>query len=126
MQVRDFRDSDLKQLNHWLGKHKQAAIAQDAIPVLSFIVPGIAIASIRLVEGNVGLVDNMVTNPYASCNARHRALEALYSHIKLKTEQLELKRLYGLSSDAGALSRAIRQGFKPVQLACLVYAKDNQ
>jgi hypothetical protein len=125
MQVRDFKDSELLQLNHWLAKHRQAPIPKDAVPKLTFIVPGVAIASIRLIEGGAAFMDNLVTNPHASSSTRHNALNALYSHIKLKTEQLNIKRLFGMTVDAGSHSRAIEQGFKPMPHACLVYTKES-
>lgn len=90
------------------------------LPKLGFIVPGVAAGFIRYCEGDMSLFDSVVTNPLASSNTRHRALDAIMDDVKT----FGGRHILGITEDAGTLERGAAHGFRKLPHVCLIFSKD--
>lgn len=93
----------------WLQRHGRGLKTQ--LPKHSFIVPGVAAIGLRLVEGNLGMIDSLVTNKFVSGPLRNKAIEALLSQLHLKAHALRLNALIAFSTDEHTILRAFSHGY---------------
>lgn len=117
MIVRALQHSDLSSLNKWLKKRAHPQVQWSDMPEYSFIIPGVASASLRRCEGEVGILDSIVTNPYTSALIRNAALNQLF---KACLGISSFKRIIGFTVDAHTHERALKHGFR--QLPHSVYS----
>lgn len=115
MKVRTLRKSDIPAIKRWLKTE------EFELPRINFVVPGVAHAGLRCIDGGWALLDAMVTNPLCSSATRNAALEAIYGSIFNYAKYAAPKGLIGFTLDAGAQSRAKRAGFKELLHTVLVY-----
>lgn len=120
MIIRKLKPSDLGSINKWLKQWKHAEVQWADMPEQSLIIPGVASASLRRCEGQVGIVDSIVTNPWASSLTRNAALNKLF---KVITES-DCKRLIGFSTDKHTLERAVKHGFKASPYITMCFSKE--
>ncbi len=108
MQVRNFKPRDLFSINKWLKLHKKKPVTFAELPIVGFVVPGVAIGFIRACEGGVGIFESLVSNPRASSATRHAAMSSIYDKVMACSE---FERIIGFSIDSGALCRASNAGW---------------
>lgn len=116
MQVRAFKGTDLNSVNKYLFRRGMSAVTASELPSRMYVVPGVAAAGIRAVEGNLWLMDSLVTNSLCSASVRNEALNSLYAYIT-KT----YTGIIGFSVDEGAITRAKCAGFQELPVTVLRY-----
>lgn len=112
----------IKQINRWLAKRDLKPIDPTEMPATSFIIPGVAACGIRVCEGQIGILDSVVTNPHASKQVRNAALNQLFEHA---IAHPGFKRLMGFSIDKHTLERAERHGFKAMPHLIMSLSKES-
>ena len=121
MKIRALRKSDLKQVNKWLQGRNMKPRQWVDFPSRSYIVPGVATASVRDCEGGYGMFDSLATNPLVSSATRHKASLALWHKI---LSIPDFKTIIGFTEDAGTLERALRHGFREITMSVLVHSQE--
>lgn len=121
MQVKTFRSNNKYSVKTWLKHRGHPEAYAETLPAIGFIVPGVAAMFIRVCEGEVCIIDSMVTNPHAKSQTRNAALSSLYDWVL----SLNYKKFIGFSTDSGAISRAISRGFKPQPHTLLTLSKEQ-
>lgn len=118
MFVRQFNShSDLPELQTWLIARKLNPVPASELPALGFVVPGVACAFVRAIEGNYCLMDSLASNPAASAETRNAALEMLFNAVLAGAQG---RAILGITVDDGTLVRAQAFGFKKSDHVLLV------
>lgn len=104
----------------WLQRHGRGLKTQ--LPKHSFIVPGVAAIGLRLIEGNLGMIDSLVTNKLVSAPLRNKAIEALIAQVHLQAYALKLTGLIAFSTDDSTIKRAFSHGY--IQHGHLILTKE--
>lgn len=119
MFVRQFDAStDLVAVHAWLAARGLSSELAADLPAVGFVVPDIACAFIRGVEGNCCIMDSLASNPEAPAEARHAALEMLFSAVRAGAQG---RAIIGFTVDSGTLMRAEAHGFKKSDHILLVH-----
>ena len=105
--IRPHTKYDMTSINKWLAKQGHPCVDSSDIPKQSYTIPGVAFCAVRAVEGGIGILDSVVTNPHVSSQKRNEALDALFRHVLT----LPFKAVIGFSIDKHTQERAIRHGF---------------
>lgn len=110
-------DTHLQFICKWLYLRESYIPARNEMPALGVVVYAdkmpIAAASLRRVEGNFGQVDGLVSNPEASPEQRHEALDLAISEVIKLAKGLKLNGLIAWTRDESTLLRSTRLGFVP-------------
>lgn len=106
-----FTNVHLSMLNSWLEKRGMDLISEEDVPSMGFIVPGIAAGFLRQCEGNVAIIDSLVTNPDACPVVRHYQLNKIYDWLIAEAESQGIKKLIGFTRDEHTLRRSLDHGF---------------
>ena len=61
--------------------HRKPLVNMLDLPNIGYIIPGVGAGFLRACEGQVGIFDSLITNPYVSSETRHRALKEIYTKI---------------------------------------------
>ena len=107
MNIRHFKASDLPHLNRWLKRNSHQQQSLSALPHTGYIIPGVACAFVRGVEGGTAILDSVATNSLVSAELRNKALDALFVHCL----KLPVDGWVGFTLDANTQMRAERHGF---------------
>jgi len=110
MIARHFTKSDIASVQKWLIRHGKHELKTEQ-PKIGFIVPGVAAAFLLQCEGNIGIMDSLITNPLCSSETRHKALNSIYDNIIGTCHQLGIERIIGFTTDEGTLKRSLAYGF---------------
>lgn len=86
-----------------LPGHTYCAVVRDEI---------IAIAALRLMEGEVCYIDSMATNQNFESTIRHEALDCLTKTILDLAKNLGFKRIFATTKEDCIIERAKRHGFQ--------------
>lgn len=86
------------------------------LPKVGFILGAknygpIAIGFLRRCEGNVGMIDSMITNPAIPAKLRNEALDLLIIRLVSSAKRRKIFKIMGYSQDENTLLRAQRHGF---------------
>jgi hypothetical protein len=120
MRSRLYTPNDVHVLQRWLIRNGAPVSLIRNLPKLGYVVPGVGMAFLRMCEGNVAIMDSLITNPLCSPATRHSALETLFSNIADAAATNGVTCLIGFSIDAGALGRAKRHGFQQIRHTVVV------
>ena len=122
VQVKHAKLSDELSLAKWLKLHNKKVINGAPLAQTAFVVPGVAYATLRYIDGGGYIMEGLITNPLCSSATRNSALNSLYAAITKSYSPL-----LAWSEDAGAIQRAISVGFKPLsgQLLLVYNRKDT-
>lgn len=107
--------TDLEHVNSWLVLHNMPKVTRHALPELGYVAwhngDPIGAVFLRRCEGEVAIVDSLISNPKIQSQIRHIALDALITHIIDQAKKLNLTMILGYTVDASTLARSIRLGF---------------
>lgn len=120
MRIVEFSNSSLNSVNIWRASRGMMPIAAIDMPTRCFMIPGVAVAGLRHVEGNVVIMDSFITNPWVSASTRNKAADQLFEHVIAFAGD---KRILGFTTDNNTLERAIKHGFVPSPYTLLSYSK---
>lgn len=112
MEIHEMQHSDLVSVNKWLKGQGRPNLKSEYCGI-KLIVRGVASATLLRSEGDLCIMDSLVTNPLCSSETRHKALDALYTHIKQLSVDLGYKRLIGFTTSESTLYRSMAHGFTP-------------
>ena len=88
---------------------------KDELPTIGFVAFGggkmIATAFLRRVEGGFAQLDGLMTNPSASSQERHVALDLVVDKLIEHARGLKIKHLIAFSNDSSTLLRSKAHGF---------------
>lgn len=105
------RKKDLPDINAWLP----FAVTEESLPGHTFgvLYDGkiIAIAGLRLVEGQLCFLDSMATDQAAPAEIRNQALDELTTVICKTAKQLGFKYITATTKEPRIMSRAEKHGF---------------
>lgn len=85
-----------------LPGHTYCAVVKDEI---------VAIAALRLMEGEVCCIDSMATNQNFESTIRHEALDCLTKTILDLAKNLGFKKIFAYTREPSIIERAERHGF---------------
>lgn len=71
----------------------------------------VAVAFLRRCEGRHGILEGLVSNPYASSLERHLGIDLAVREVILCARRLKLKEIIAYSKDDGTLERSLNHGF---------------
>ncbi len=117
--MRHYNQRDIVSINKWLTKQGSPTVQLSDIPRLGLIIPGVAFCAVRAVEGDIGILDSVVTNPHVSSLKRNDALDKLFKYVM----EMPFKSLLGFSIDESTQARALRHGFNQIPYALFSYSR---
>lgn len=107
--------TDLEHINAWLTAHKMPEVTRHSLPEMGYMAwhngSPIGAVFLRRCEGDVGIVDSLISNPDSQGVLRHVALDALINHIVDQAKRTGITLLLGYTVDCSTLERSIRLGF---------------
>ncbi len=103
-------------ISDWLLERGMNTEIIHDLPKLGWMVYGdepLAAGFLRLVEGNYGLIDGLITKPFVGLGNRRRseALDLIVEKIIHEAKVLGLKKIFAFSSDKATLTRSLKHGF---------------
>lgn len=118
MKTREFSPEDFYFVNLWLAQREMAPIQVSELPkrgwtVIDDLDKPLGIVFLRMVEGDLAIIDSMINDPSQTKMDRHKINERLFLQCKKIARELKLKGLMGSSLDEGTLKRASTHGFIP-------------
>lgn len=120
------RKKHLPIIVSWLRAHNQVVMDTCETPKIGFMVmhkypkEPIAAAFLRKIEGGYGQFDTLVTNPCASSQDRHEAIEMLTNQILRRAVELKMPHIRVITNDAGTLMRSQACGFAKLPHTLLI------
>lgn len=123
MEVRMFdRKNDYQALYDLCLEHDMK-IEDEEMPALGVVIENenqlIAMGFVRQCEGNVGIMDSVITNPKASSADRNKALNLLYRTVIELAKEWNISHLIGFSRDVGIIERSKKFGFMEINQTIL-------
>lgn len=112
MKPRYFIGADLIDLNLWREQRSLHPVVIEDLPSFGLIIDGVAAAFLRQCEGNIAIVDSVVSNPNASGEKRHKALDRLFEELIAAAKIFGMKALIGFSVNYPFMERSTKFGFK--------------
>ena len=109
-------DEHTELILEWLKCRGMDESLADNLPHIGFICfynsQAIGAIFLRYCEGNIGMVDSLITNPNSIPDARNEAINLLVQRIIDRAKHANMKSLIGFSIDENTLKRAETFGFK--------------
>ncbi len=104
-----------ESLRAWLKARSLEDYVLSDLPQVGYVVSNMgeltAAGFLRICEGATGLIDSVITNPSASGNNRHKAMDLLTITLLERAAGMHLKRVIAFSTDQNTLIRGQRLGF---------------
>lgn len=104
-----------KIIKEWLLDRNLNDSLSGELPKVGWIIfkEGEAVASafLRECEGNVLILDSIISNPKCSLYRRHLALEVLFESALLFARHIGCPRVLGFSVNKGTIKRSKKHGF---------------
>ena len=108
-------DTDLEHINKWLKEYSKAPCDPYDMPDVGFVCKRgdypIAAGFLRQIEGENALFDSLITNPGASSEFRHIALDLVVNAVIEAAKKRGIRQIIAYSVDDSTLKRAIRHDF---------------
>lgn len=101
-------------IDHWFQARGSKA-AQDLLPKVGFIVPGIAAGFLMQTDTGCCILEPFIANKDTDKAERNKALEAIMGELIQEASRLGFKRIFGFSSNEPMISRALKFGFVIVE-----------
>jgi hypothetical protein len=100
-----------REVMKWHARH-QRPWNPDSISLEGVIVPGVAAGWLYVTNGPVAFIENVVTNPEASSEDRHAALDAIHDWAFKAAKSRGYRRLVALVTHDGLVPRAEAYGYE--------------
>lgn len=114
--IKRVSDSDLDTVNYYLHQHGEPLMTLEDMPAVGFsygempLLPD-AYMFLRQIEGGAAMIDSLVTNPKASSEDRHKAIEILLKTILNFAGYHGITKILVLTRNTGILKRSLDAGF---------------
>ena len=114
-------DRDRDEVDSWYLARGLLAPPRGNLPEIGLIVRGVAACFIWRTDSQIALVDNCISNPAASADARGAAMDELGAAVVEQVRALGVGHLVCVVSDAGLLGRLEMLGFRAGPPAVLTH-----
>lgn len=94
--------------------HIAHAVTLNNMPETGFIVfdvTPVAMGFLRKVEGGAGMIDTLVTDPKASSELRHNAINLIVDELMKSAKHMKLYGVFAFTQEKCVISRARALGF---------------
>lgn len=103
-------------MNLWLAQRERPPVSRGDLPKAGWTViddaeKPLGSVFIRMVEGDLGIIDSLINDPGQSCYRRHQINDRLFLQCLKIAKEFKMKGLLGMSLDDGTLKRAYSHGF---------------
>lgn len=117
MIVEEFRYRFVPEVNRWMRARKLEPIKYSDLPHLGMMVFDkdvlVAVGFLRKIEGDLGMIDSMASNPDVSKEKRDEGLDMLTSSLLIRAQNvLKLKGIISHTKLSAIEARAHKHGFK--------------
>lgn len=122
--ITKFRDDDMDHLMNMIYNRDLSSSLADDLPehgyIAFFNMAPVAVGFLRVCEGNLAIIDSVMTSPLFESEIRHWALEGIVSALMDDARHFGIKKILAYSIDDGIKKRAKSFGFKelPQVLMC--------
>lgn len=93
-------------------------LSPETLPLIGYIASEgsvhIACGFLRMIEGDVAMIDTLVSNASVPSQMRHEAISGIVNSLIQRAKDMKLKGLLCLTSDKSVLMRAATLGFNVV------------
>ena len=126
MQSRKFLpEVDFQTLNQWLHAHNHQMVEYTELPVSGYVVEDwgipVAMAFLRMVEGDSAIAESLVTDPSAPLCKRVKAIDQIIEKLCQVAKDRGIKHLIATTVSTGVLTRiSKRHGFVKSEQILLV------
>lgn len=114
------KKSEIDIINEWLDIPVQAKELPGHIFCAEVDEEIVAIAGLRLMEGEICFIDSMATNQAVEGQIRHEALDRLTKEILSMAKNLGFKKIFATTKEQCIVDRAKRHGFNLVDQKVIV------
>jgi hypothetical protein len=114
--VTPYESSYYEFLCSWLAARNIDIWSNEYLPNVGYITVDdtlpIAMGFLRMIEGNAGMIDALISNPESNPTLRNQAIDLVVTQLITKAKELKLSGLISFSSDENTLIRSEKFGFK--------------
>lgn len=126
MKIRQFIEEDIFYINLWLAQRERAPVKRNELPECGWTVTDesnnpVGCVFLRLMEGDLAMIDSLINDPTQSSHRRHVINDRLFIQCLKMAKENNLKGLIGMSLDEGTLKRAINHGFELSKMMSAVW-----
>jgi hypothetical protein len=116
MHVIAYNTSHFTHMSSWLSARNIPLWEETSVPKVGFIslkdeVP-VAMGFLRLIEGRLGMIDGLLSNPAASGADRSNAIDLIVTQLIDVAKQMHLQGIISFSVDPNTLTRSHKFGFE--------------
>lgn len=124
MELKRYENHELIHINRWLAKRLLPLVKESDIPENGYIaynndIP-VSAAFLRKCEGNIAIIDSLITDPEAPSEVRHVAIDSITENLIRVGSEMGLKAIICFSVDASTILRAKKHGFKETMFIPMV------
>ena len=109
--LRQFTQADEVTRDAWIRERVGSSVPR-RLPRMGLIVDGVACGHLAVTDGDVAIVDDLVTNPAASSADRHEATEAILSQFERVCVILGIRHVLAMTTDDGVRKRCVSHGMR--------------
>lgn len=106
---------DLIHINKWLVARQKQDVDPYDVPDVGFVAcfkkRPIAAGFLRQIEGENALFDSLISNPEATSEFRHIAIDLVVNAVIGAARKRGIKQVLAFTVDEGTLKRALRHSF---------------
>lgn len=120
--IKKFKDEHIVLVNEWMKQKDLPIITRSALPEIGFVyfeyqdAEPMAILFMRRCEGNIGMLDSLITNSDACSEDRHKAINKLVDHtIDYANRHYQFSKLLVLTKEECIRKRALDKGFQLIE-----------
>lgn len=106
------KKTDMEEINEWLPYRIEAKELPGHTFCAVYDENIVAIAGLRLMEGEICFIDSMATNQKVLGQIRNKALDELTEKILLMAKTLGFTKIFATTKEQCIVDRASKHGFK--------------
>jgi N-acetylglutamate synthase-like GNAT family acetyltransferase len=112
MEARKLTLHDLKEVNQWLVDRKCRQLTAEELPKNGFIVPDVCSLLLYVTDGDIGLLEALVSNKDKLPGVRSEGLAMVIQSAVDKAKEVGVKRLVFMTVNKTVMHYGERFGFK--------------
>lgn len=117
-------EEDMEVINAWLIARGEPSNLVEDMPKIGYIVEHendyLGAGYLRAVEGDIGIMEGLVTNPAADSALRHVAIESIVTTIVERAKDLGVICILSWTSEPSILARSKKHGFREPKTTLIV------
>jgi hypothetical protein len=120
---RRYKTSDFAEIKRWYGKRSMKPTI-DLIPMVGFIVPGIAAGFLLSTDTSCCILEPFIANSDAPGEQRELALMLILGDLVNYAKNAGYTKIFGFSTNTRMVDRVIEHGFEIVETGSITVCKD--